>query len=307
MYDLSIESEEYLWFITTRTLNQKLWFINNSKLEYCILAFLAKYSTLYKVELYAFCLMGNHYHLLARFPNKNRASFLRAFNSIIAKLVATHQKSYPGGKLWGRRAKVQAVPLTQCAVNTLLYSALNPTSTRLTENPKDYPGYNSFFDAINRNIKTFKILNKTAFYRRRQFDSKARKEDFIETYSLRFTTLPSYENASDEEYKQDLLKRYKERRIQIINDYKAQGRSFPNLKNILNIKTGARPFNSKISTRSSKRPLILTSCYQTKSNYLSWYFSILGQFRLAAEKLRKGLSDFFFPAGTYRPIHLNPI
>lgn len=302
MYDLSVESEEYLWFITTRTLNERLWFLNNPTLEYYILAFLAKYSEIYEVELYAFCLMGNHYHLLARFPKKNRASFLRSFNSIIAKLVSSYVSNYPGGKLWGRRAKVQAVPITNCCLDTFLYSALNPTSAGLVKDPKNYPSYNSFDDAINNNIKTFKMLNRSKYYRRKQYDEHARKQDFIEMYCLSFKRLPIYQEASQSEYKKIILNKYEEKRKELIRDKKDKNKDFPLISNILKISTGASPYKSKKSNRDSKRPLILTKCFETKKLYLNWYFGIVEAFRNAVSKFSSGITDTIFPPGTYRPV-----
>ncbi len=302
MYDLSIENEEYMWFVTIRTINEKLWFINNPKLEYYILAFLAKYAQMYEVEIYAFCLMGNHYHLLVKFKRKNRAAFLKALNSIIAKLVCCHVSKYPGGKLWARRAKVQAVPISNCCIDTFLYAALNPTSTGLVEDPKNYPGYNSFNDAINNKTLTFRMLNRSKYYRRKQYDKNARKQDFIETYYLNFKRLPVYMNISQEKYKEILLQKYENRRKDLI---KNRGKKFPVLEKIKNISVGSSPYKSKKSTRDSKRPLILTKCIETKQQYLTWYFDVVRSFRNAVSKFKSGIINVVFPVGTYRPIICN--
>ena len=77
-YPLRLESADEIWHITTRTNGSKLWFVNNKALEYLILAYLAKYTKLYGVKLYAFILMGNHYHLIAKFPESNKAGFMQA-------------------------------------------------------------------------------------------------------------------------------------------------------------------------------------------------------------------------------------
>ena len=85
--DLSFEDPELTFFITTRTIASRLWFVNNRKLHRKVAAFLAKYQRKFGVILYAFIIMGNHYHLVARFPRGNKAKFLKAFNSIFARLV----------------------------------------------------------------------------------------------------------------------------------------------------------------------------------------------------------------------------
>jgi hypothetical protein len=70
--------------ITSRTILSRLWFKLTPQL--CDF-FHARYQEIYEVEIYAFCLMGNHYHLLARFPKGNRVLFEGDFNSIISRAL----------------------------------------------------------------------------------------------------------------------------------------------------------------------------------------------------------------------------
>ena len=85
---LSIESKDWVYFITTRTAGSRLWLVGNQGLENQILGYLGKYQQRYEAEIYGFILMGNHYHLMASFPKMNRALFMRDFNSAVARAVA---------------------------------------------------------------------------------------------------------------------------------------------------------------------------------------------------------------------------
>jgi hypothetical protein len=71
-YLLRVESEDYSSFNTTRTRNSELWFVNNKPLEQKILGYLAKNQVLFDPTYYAFVIMGNHYHHLARFKPDTR-------------------------------------------------------------------------------------------------------------------------------------------------------------------------------------------------------------------------------------------
>ena len=93
-HPLRSEDKDAISFITNRTIGSRLWFINNKSLEDSILSYLAKYQKIYQVKLYALILMGNHYHLIAQFPNCNKSAFMQSFNSIIAKLVPEHVASF---------------------------------------------------------------------------------------------------------------------------------------------------------------------------------------------------------------------
>ena len=108
--DLSFEHPDYCFFATIRTASSRLWFVNNLKLEERILAYLARYAEMHGVVLYAFIIMGNHYHLLARFPKGNKAAFFRDLNGMISRLTKVRVKSFEGGKLWARRVRCQVVP-----------------------------------------------------------------------------------------------------------------------------------------------------------------------------------------------------
>lgn len=305
MYDLSIEKKDTVWLITIRTIQERLWFINNKELEVYILAFLAKYQKKYEVELFSFCVMGNHYHLLAKFPQCNRAAFLRSFNSIFAKLVASHTKEFEGGKLWARRARVQCVPLKKDILRMFLYCALNPTTSGLVSNPFQYKGYNSFLDSINSKEREFTLFNKTEYYRKKYYNKNVEKENFIEKYKLKYTRLPGYEKLTTKDYKKELSREFKEKRGEILRQREQEGKKFPKLSEIYRTIVGSRPYKSKKSDLKSKRPLVLTTCLETKKWFLDWYFRIVESFKMASRKYREGFVDVIFPPGTYRPIFAN--
>ena len=81
-------------FITSRIILSRLWFKLTPQVCDFFHAALAHYQEIYNVEIYAFCLMGNHYHLLARFPKGNRAPFVRDFNSILARSLPHMLKEF---------------------------------------------------------------------------------------------------------------------------------------------------------------------------------------------------------------------
>lgn len=98
-----IEDPVLASFLTTRSRNSELWFVNNPELEQVILGYLAKYKDTREVKLYAFAIEGNHNQSVAKFPKMNRADFMRDLNSSIARAVPKHTMEYPGGRFWARR------------------------------------------------------------------------------------------------------------------------------------------------------------------------------------------------------------
>jgi hypothetical protein len=76
-YHPRIESTKLPSFVTTRSRNSELWFINNKPLEDAILGYAAKYKERYGAKLYALAIEGNHIQGPILFPKANRSDFMR--------------------------------------------------------------------------------------------------------------------------------------------------------------------------------------------------------------------------------------
>ena len=105
---------------------------------------MAKYIEKYQVELYGFQLVGNHYHLLARFPLGNMALFYRDFNARIAESVKLLVPEFESGPLFERRYASQAVPEKDDIEDYFFYLALQPVSSGLCARVSEYPGRSLF-------------------------------------------------------------------------------------------------------------------------------------------------------------------
>ncbi len=156
-------------------MSSRLWFINNQLLEERILSYLAKYQGKYGAILYSFKLMGNHYHMQAKFPKCNKASFMRSFNSIIAKLVAEHVNEFGEGKLWARRYSEQVLPRDEDVEHWFYYIALNEPLSGLSSSLKTENGYNSFSDSVAARVRKFKIFERSAYNEASRFNSKIKR------------------------------------------------------------------------------------------------------------------------------------
>ena len=136
---LRIECADYWSLVTSRTVNSRLWFVGNPKLEKHCLSYLARYREKHEAELYAFCLMGNHHHEVALFPNLNRSQFYRDLNARIAEGVRFFVDEFEGGAVFERRYSEQALPLREDVEDYFFYCALQAVKSGLCEHPDDYP------------------------------------------------------------------------------------------------------------------------------------------------------------------------
>lgn len=303
--DLSYEHKSLCFFATIRTMNSRLWFVNNPKLEERILAYLARYQEMYNVEIYAFVLMGNHYHLVARFPECNKAAFFKSFNAIIAKLTACHVKSFEGGRLWARRVRIQAIPRDEDIENQFFYSALNPIAAGLCQTLREYRSYNSFSDAIHNRRREFKVVNWEKFNNHKRQRPFLNPRDCETVHTLVYSRLPGCEGLRKSEYIRTILERLEKRRGDVVRTRLAEGKGFASIESLRNQIPGAKPRSTKSSERRTHRPLVLTLCLKTKQVFLDWYFQMLHAFKLASKKFRSGDLNAEFPPGTYLPTRIS--
>ena len=245
--------------------------------------------------------MGNHYHLLALFPNGNKAAFFRDFNGMISKLTKSRVEMFEGGKLWARRVRSQVVPNNEDILDRFLYTALNPVAAGLVHKMSEYPAYNSFSDAIRGRTRSFKVIEWHKYNNLKRKRSNITIAEFTKYHKLTFARLPGYEGMSQREYVNFMNAEAERRRVEVVKKRREAGFGFATVEKLKAQEPGAKPRFTKTSTRETHRPLVLTRCRETRKQFHDWYFGILAEFKLAASKFRKGMLTIEFPPGTYRP------
>ncbi len=93
---------------------------------------LAEYLELYEIELYAYCLMPNHYHLFLKTSQANLGRFMQAFNTSFT--ISMNRKHGESGHLFQGRYKAQLVE-SELYKNVLSrYIHLNPVKVKSLKN-----------------------------------------------------------------------------------------------------------------------------------------------------------------------------
>ena len=298
---LKISIPKEVCLTTIRTQNSKLWFVNNKTVETEILSYLAKYQTVYGVVIYAFILMGNHYHMVARFPNGNRHLFKKAFNRIFANILKRHESKYRGGHVWGRRYRPQGLPRPDDIKHWFLYTVCNPISSGLVPSIYQYNAFNSFFMSLSGKTRTFQFFDYEKYQNLKRYNKNLTREDCTTEYELSFSRLPGFEDMPQDEYRRYLLSEYIGRRKTLVRARKEENKGFMGEEKLKAQSSGTYPASTKTSTRSSHRPLYLSLCPETLANCLSGYFSVFNAYKLASHRYRRGNLDIKFPPGTFRP------
>ena len=302
-YHPRIENSALASFLTTRSRNSELWFVNNPILERVILGYLAKYSTRYGAKLYAFAIEGNHNQGVSKFPNCNRADFMRDLNSSVARAVPRFTEEYTGRRFWGRRYSQEFVPGNEDIEARFFYTVLQPVQDGLVSKISDYPGYNCFHDAIYGIERKFKVVNWQKYNAAKKKNPLISIKFFEEVVMLKYERLPGYDHLSVKDYAELMKRKLEVHRQRIINERKARGLTcFLGKAALLGTKRGSLPNKTKTSTINSHRPRVLSVCPIRRQNCLAWYFSNYFAYRKASKEYRSGNLDAQFPPGMYLPM-----
>jgi len=300
-HPIRVECSERFQHITTRTAGSRLWFVNNKKLEERILAFLGFYQEKYTVELISFKLMGNHYHLIARFPNKNRAHFMRDFNARIAEAVRILVPTYDhSGSFWQKRYSCQALVTDDAVVEKFIYSALQPLTSGLCPEISWYSSRCFLKSALSGKVERFRFLDYRAYNAARRKNRTVRKADFYRSYEVHYSRLPGMKDLSQKQYSKKIKDLVEERKSEILDSHQGKWMTKSQLAKVV---SGSKP---GITKKSQRQPLALGECRLALRDWFDWYFSIVERFREASLQLRKGLVGVIFPEGTYNPGALEP-
>jgi len=304
---LRVETPNNIVHITARTANSALWFVNNPQLEERIYAFLAKYIEQYEVKLYAFTLIGNHYHLLAKFPESNMASFQRDFNARIAESVRILVKGFKGGHLFSRRYASQILDQDDTIEHYFLYTFLQPVTSKLTARVSDYPGKSFLNDAASGRENKFRYFAYRDYYKAKIKNKRAQRSDFWREYWLRFERLPFYAHLSEGAYKAKIKKIAEDKRLYLIEEHSRKKDKetvrYLTKAELRKIKPGSYPKGTK---KGGRTPLVICFNHMAKKLLLEWYFLTYSAFRDAVESYKKGDFSISFPPGTYSPPGLAP-
>ncbi len=300
-YHPRIESAELASFLTTRSQNARLWFVNNRELERAVLGYAARCAERYSVKLYALAIEGNHIQGPAHFPNENRAEFMRDFNSTVARAVPVHTPEYEGGRFWARRYSSEFLPAAEDIEERFFYTVLQPVQDGLVEKISDYPGYNCFHDAVWGIAREFKVVKWGEYNAARRYNPKVSIKDYTSIVTLRYERIPGYEHLNQKEYADLMHKKLEERRAAIVKERLKEGKGFEGRARMLAKKRGTFPVSSKTATRFSRRPRVLSKSKDRRESCKKWYFSVFAAYKAASRAFRLGQHDVKFPEGTYKP------
>jgi len=168
----------YFYHIYNRGNNRENIFVENNNYSY-FLNLVAKY-LLPISEIYSYCLLKNHFHILIRIKDdidipqeKLHLPFSNLFN---AYAKAVNKKYNRDGSLFKERYKRKRITDEQYLINTIIYIHLNPIKHGFSDKFENYP-FSSFNSIISDKPTKLKRVEVLEFF--------GGKQNFIDTHFLK--------------------------------------------------------------------------------------------------------------------------
>jgi putative transposase len=135
----------------------------------------------FKIEIHAFCLMANHFHLLVRTPDANIS---KAIGYLSARYATSFNKTHNRiGPLFQGRFKSKLILCENYLHTACRYIHQNPVQSGYVKNPENYE-WSSYSDYLNH-TKTFKWLNTSKIFN--SFETKKESDSNPITEFEQFT------------------------------------------------------------------------------------------------------------------------
>lgn len=100
---------------------------------------------IFRIDVLAWCLMPNHYHLLLSPRSNQLSAMMQAFSTSYTKAINERQQRT--GTLFEGRLQAIAVETTEYAIHLSRYVHLNPVDAHLVQKPEEYD-YSSYRDYL---------------------------------------------------------------------------------------------------------------------------------------------------------------
>jgi REP element-mobilizing transposase RayT len=277
--------------LTIRTAEARLWILPTQNINKIVGGILARYQEILGIELYAYAVLGNHLHLVARAPRANIDEFEENVNREIARRL--NWKFHLEGQFWSRRYDDLKILSENDLLKAFLYISTNPTRHGLVENSKDWPGLVSYKQSLDERERQFTFYHYSA----------ASEEQRTTVHSLRLSVLPQFKHLTKERRRHTIEGLLRQRTRELIADRKAKGLGFLGLEGLKRIVPGERPRDIS----RANRPPCYTECLKLRREFIKLRKEFSTIYRRCSVRYRLGDRSVKFPSFSFLPpVHRAP-
>ena len=143
-----IMSSTGIYHVILRSVNQRIIFEEDSDYRK-FLYFLSDCKTKYEAEIYAYCLMDNHIHILLNSPPDKLSRFFQSLGTRFARWY--NSKYARSGHLFQDRFRSTTIESPGAFLSALVYIHNNPVKAVMCRFPSEYPwsSFNAYYGHKN--------------------------------------------------------------------------------------------------------------------------------------------------------------
>jgi REP element-mobilizing transposase RayT len=273
-------------YLVTRRCAQRQFLLKPSPTTSGIFLYvLALAARRYGVQVHAFCVLSNHFHLVVTDPDARLPAFEQYLDSLVARAVNASLGRWES--FWSP-SSYSAVALVSAddIVSKTAYVLANPVAAGLVRRGSEWPGLWTAPDEIGeapriaRRPKTF-------------FRANGHLPDSAE---LELSVPPGF--ASPDEFRNRLWAALRELEEIARRELQSEGRGFLGAARVLAQRASGRPASGE--PRREMKPRIAARDKWKRVEALARLVHFLRAYREAWAALRAGIRDAMFPPGTYQ-------
>ncbi len=257
------------------------------------------------LEIYAFCFLSNHFHLLCKDTKGTLAAFMGYFQGNVARAINQELGRDPA-HFWQGHYDDQIVIGKKTFWNKYLYILTNAVKSGLVRRVEDWSGLNSFSAATCDRILRGTGLNKTKYHNANRGNLPRAKSEFIETYEFHLSPPPMLEALSPTEQRKEVYRMVKHAEVHYLS--RRDRKPVLGMAKVLSFSPIHRP------ERPERRPRRRFACdtIEKETELLERYREFIGEykrtfggFRRASCLHRRFHSEW--PPGSYPPACHTPM
>jgi len=272
-------------YLITRRSAQRQLLLKPSPVVNALFRFvLAVAAARYGILVHAYCVMSNHFHLVVTDARAQLPAFEQFLDSLVARAL---NAVYGRWEHFWAPGSYSAVRLEtpEDIVEKVVYTLANPVTAGLVARGHDWPG---FWSAPER------MGGKAEVVRRPDFFFKP-DGTMPEEAHLQVVIPPGFTSA--EEVRKRVVSALEESELRVNRERRQKGWSFLGVRRVLAQKHTDRPRGGE--PRRGLNPRVAARDKWRRIEALGRLASFLTAYREALGRLRCGVRDVVFPAGTY--------
>jgi REP-associated tyrosine transposase len=271
-------------YLVTRRCAHRQFLLRPSKAVNGVFLFLlAVAARRYGIDVHAFCVMSNHFHLLVTDPDARLPAFHQFLDALVARAMNASLGRWEA--FWDPNS-FSAVRLASPTdvIDKAAYVLANPVAARLVRSGRSWPGLWSAPELIGGDAI---VVERPKHF----FDPKGA---LPETAALQLTAPPGFASADD--FRRKLVLALAEREEQAVREGQSRG-GFVGVARVLAQKPTGRPTSRE--ARRNLRPRLASRDKWKRIETLGRLVEFVRSYRSALASRRAGDAGIMFPCGTY--------